>query len=168
MSALMNACAQNGGESRKGQLDFLDHLVETDKGAGLGWGGEYDPKLIDEEQLRSVLLKLRPKLRADATVVGHVDHNLRFWGAEAAFDDGNYVSGEQMRKFLLDHNRFRQVYAEHNDEEMRELVSDHRRFLKPKDDEIRLDGAANTKLRELWHKYTWACPTTEITGYEWG
>lgn len=72
-----------------------------------------DPTMVGDAKLASVLRKLRPRFNGTDTVIGHVDHNLRFWGAEAKFGDPHdkYVSGEQMRDLLLDHNAFTALYG---------------------------------------------------------
>jgi len=68
-------------------------------------------EVISEDQLRRALRKLRPVLNKD-TGVAQVDHNLRFWGVQATFDDPRFVSGERMRDCLLNHHTFREVYGE--------------------------------------------------------
>ena len=73
----------------------------------------YDyPVVISDEQLRQVLLALRPRFRGADTNINSVDHALRFWGVEATFDDPAYMSGEQMRQLLTDHRRFAEVYGD--------------------------------------------------------
>ncbi len=70
-----------------------------------------EPQMVTDEQLASVLRKLRPRFFGVDTVIGHVDHNLRFWGAEAEFDDPQFVWGQQMRQLLLDHRAFVALYG---------------------------------------------------------
>jgi hypothetical protein len=67
----------------------------------------YDfPEVVSDEQLQRVLLKLRPTFRGDKPKINHVDHALRLWGANAAFDDPACLSGQEMRELLLDHRKF--------------------------------------------------------------
>lgn len=125
----------------------LPELRETPREVAPLWG-EDEPEVIGADQLQRVLRKLRPTLPADKTVVGHVDHNLRFWGAPAKFDDPRFVSGEQMRQFLLNHERFRDVYEKHEDAQLQELVGDWNGYRKKYGAE-----AFHAKLRELWPVY---------------
>jgi hypothetical protein len=71
-----------------------------------------EPAMISDAQLASVLRKLRPRFQGADTKIGNVDHNLRFWGTEATFDEPGYVSGEQMRKVLLDHRAYLDLYKD--------------------------------------------------------
>ena len=64
-------------------------------------------EVLSEEQLRQALRTLRPTLNRK-TRVAQLDHDLRFWGADAAFAD---VSGEQMRHVLLNHLAFGELYG---------------------------------------------------------
>ncbi|MEX1229137.1 MAG: hypothetical protein WEB58_02780 [Planctomycetaceae bacterium] len=64
------------------------------------------PEIVSDEELRYVLWKLRPRLRAPNPKVNHVDHALRFWGVPAQFDDPHCYSGVEMRELLLDHRKF--------------------------------------------------------------
>ena len=67
----------------------------------------YDrPDVVSDEQLQRVLLKLQPRLRGGKPQINHVDHALRFWGVEAKFTDKNSLSGEELRRLLLDHRSF--------------------------------------------------------------
>jgi hypothetical protein len=67
----------------------------------------YDrPEVVSDEQLAAVLYKLRPRLAHAQPKINHVDHALRFWGAEAEFSDPECLSGAQMRDLLLNHERF--------------------------------------------------------------
>ncbi len=70
-----------------------------------------DPEVIDDEQLRRVLSRLGLRLKGVDTSIGHVDHALRFWGAEAAFDDPEVLSGSDLRQLLTDHSRFAELYG---------------------------------------------------------
>ena len=70
----------------------------------------YDrPEVVSDEQLQTVLLKLRPRLSGQKPKINHVDHALRFWGVEATFDDPAFLDGQQMRQLLLDQRRFSQA-----------------------------------------------------------
>lgn len=71
-----------------------------------------DPAVVTDEQLQRVLLKLRPRLYGAKTIVNYIDHALRLWGPAADFGDPQFVSGEEMRRLLLDHRRFAEVYGE--------------------------------------------------------
>ncbi len=67
----------------------------------------YDrPEIVSDEQLQRVLLKLQPRLRGGKPQIDHVDHALRFWGVEAKFTDQDSLSGEELRRLLLDHRSF--------------------------------------------------------------
>jgi hypothetical protein len=65
-----------------------------------------DPAVIADDKLGEILWKLRPRFRDSKLQLNHVDHALRFWGVEAAFDDPQCFSGAEMRDMLLDHRRF--------------------------------------------------------------
>lgn len=73
----------------------------------------YDrPDVVTDEQLRRVLLKLQPRLRGGKPQINHVDHALRFWGVEAKFTDKDSLSGEEMRRLLLDHRTFASAWGQ--------------------------------------------------------
>lgn len=65
-----------------------------------------EPLVVSDEQLMTVLNKLRPSLRGEQPKINHVDHALRFWGLESEFADPNCLSGNEMRELLLDHQQF--------------------------------------------------------------
>ncbi|MDA1164865.1 MAG: hypothetical protein O3B13_17360 [Planctomycetota bacterium] len=65
-----------------------------------------DPEVISDSDLRIVLEKLRPEFRGPSPKTNHIDHSLRMWRPEATFDDDRFLSGIEMREFLLDHRRF--------------------------------------------------------------
>jgi hypothetical protein len=72
----------------------------------------YDyPAVVSDEQLQRVLLKLRPRLDGAKTVLGHVDHALRCWGADIDFQDPKFVSGAEIRQLLTDNQRFAELYG---------------------------------------------------------
>lgn len=72
----------------------------------------YDrPDVVSDEQLQRVLLKLQPRLRGGKPQINHVDHALRFWGAEAKFADKSSLSGEELRRLLLDHRSFTSAWG---------------------------------------------------------
>lgn len=80
---------------------------------------EYDDdRVVTDEQLSDVLLKLRPRLRHDDPRINHVDHALRMWGVDAAFGDPECLSGKEMRAILLHHN----VYTQYWGDEARPLL----------------------------------------------
>jgi hypothetical protein len=64
------------------------------------------PDVVTDEQLVTVLNLLKPQLRGRQPKINHVDHALRFWGAEATFDDRECLSGAELRELLLDHRTF--------------------------------------------------------------
>ncbi len=73
---------------------------------------QYDyPWIISDDQLATVLFKLRPRLRGPKPKINHVDHALRFWGAEAAFGDPDCLSGREMRDMLVSHGRFVEAWG---------------------------------------------------------
>lgn len=65
-----------------------------------------EPLVASDEQLRQVLWRLRPQFRVERPNINFVDHALRFWGIQAKFNDQKSLSGEEMRKLLLDHQVF--------------------------------------------------------------
>ncbi len=71
---------------------------------------DYDD-VVSDEQLRRVLLRLRPRLEGDQTLLPNVDHALRLWGPDAEFGDPQLASGEQLRELLTDHRRFAELYG---------------------------------------------------------
>lgn len=71
-----------------------------------------DERVVTDEQLATVLHKLRPRLAGEKPKINYVDHALRFWGTDAEFDDAQCLSGEQMRQILVDHRAFKTVWEE--------------------------------------------------------
>ena len=72
----------------------------------------YDrPEVVSDEQLQSVLLKLRPRLAGPKPKINHVDHALRFWGIESEFSDPACLDGQQIRSLLLNHEQFIQAWG---------------------------------------------------------
>lgn len=70
-----------------------------------------DSEVINDEDLRIVLERLRPQFRGPAPQINHIDHSLRMWRAEATFDDDRFLSGIEMRDLLLDHRRFEMAWG---------------------------------------------------------
>lgn len=80
-------------------------------------GPRYDlPQLITDDQLRTVLVRLRPIFRHQEPKINHVDHALRFWGADAKFADPECLSGEEMRRLLTDMNVFHEYWGDASSE----------------------------------------------------
>lgn len=72
----------------------------------------YDmPVVVGDDQLRRVLLKLRPRNLGAKTKINHIDHALRFWTPHAKFDDPAFFSGEQLRGVLTDTRQFMALYG---------------------------------------------------------
>jgi len=71
-----------------------------------------DERVISDTDLERVLWTLRPRLRAPAEKINHIDHALRMWGPEATFTDPNCLSGLEMLELLLDQRRFRRSFGE--------------------------------------------------------
>jgi hypothetical protein len=69
--------------------------------------------MITDEQLRRFLLRLRPRLEGDQTLLPNVDHALRLWGADADFGDPQFASSDQLRGLLTDHRQFAALYGAH-------------------------------------------------------
>lgn len=67
---------------------------------------------LSDEQLASVLVKLRPRFRRGEIKINNVDHALRCWGLPAAFRDGQSLTGPAMRQLLVDHRAFVDVYGQ--------------------------------------------------------
>ena len=73
----------------------------------------YDvPEVVSDEQLANVLFKLRPRFRHGQPKINHVDHALRCWGAEVFFADPQFVSGDEMRRLLTDHDAFKEAWGD--------------------------------------------------------
>jgi hypothetical protein len=70
---------------------------------------------VQDDQLKRVLLKLRPRFDGAKTKINHVDHAIRFWSSEALFADKNFPSGEQLRQLLLDQRVFAKMYGKDAD-----------------------------------------------------
>ena len=70
-----------------------------------------DPGIVSDEQLRATLDRLRPRFRGKPVGVNVVDHALRCWGLQATFDDPECLSGEEMRRLLVDQARFTEVFG---------------------------------------------------------
>ncbi|MCC9605435.1 hypothetical protein LOC68_22965 [Blastopirellula sp. JC732] len=76
-------------------------------------GPQYDMReLITDDQLRMVLVRLRPRLRHQQPKINHVDHALRFWGADAKFADPECLSGEEMRRMLTNMDVFHEYWGD--------------------------------------------------------
>lgn len=71
-----------------------------------------EPLLVTDEQLASVLHKLRPRLRKQQPKINYVDHALRFWGTSVAFDDADTLSGIELRQLLTNDKAFTAVWGE--------------------------------------------------------
>ena len=69
------------------------------------------PEVVSDEQLTSVLTRLRPQFRGPEPKINFVDHALRFWGVEAVFGDETSLSGVELRELLTDHRRFRDAWG---------------------------------------------------------
>lgn len=110
--AVLVAVALAATTRRVQQLDTVGRLP-TPRNVPLRVEPTYDyPWVVTDEQLQSVLFKLRPRLRGKNPKINHVDHALRFWGVEAEFDDPQCLSGQEMRQLLLDHSRFQAAWGE--------------------------------------------------------
>ncbi len=70
-----------------------------------------DPSVVGDAELRRVLRRLGVRFRGPATSVGQVDHLLRAWGPAADLAGRGFLSGAEMRRLLLDHRRFLEVYG---------------------------------------------------------
>ncbi len=71
-----------------------------------------DPGVVSDEQLRRVLSRLWVRFAGAGTSVGHVDHMLRAWGARADPGRRGLMSGDDMLRLLLDHDRFLETYGD--------------------------------------------------------
>jgi hypothetical protein len=90
----------------------VEHVLPPLRNEPLSIGPLYDyDVVISDEQLTRVLAKLPPHFEAEKTKINHVDHGLRFWTAAAKFDDPKFLSGGAMRRLLMDHRRFAEVYG---------------------------------------------------------
>lgn len=68
-------------------------------------------EVVSDDQLVSVLNRLRPEFRGPEPKINFVDHALRFWGVEAAFEEETSLSGVELRELLTDHRRFRDAWG---------------------------------------------------------
>lgn len=71
-----------------------------------------DPQVVSDDQLGRVLAKLRPRFRHAQPKINHVDHALRCWGVEAEFANERFISGNEMRRLLTDHEAFKSAWGE--------------------------------------------------------
>jgi hypothetical protein len=71
-----------------------------------------EPLVVTDEQLTSVLHKLRPRLRKQQPKINYVDHALRFWGTDAVFADADTLSGTELRQLLTDDKAFTAAWGE--------------------------------------------------------
>ncbi|MBX3414549.1 MAG: hypothetical protein KF708_17815 [Pirellulales bacterium] len=67
--------------------------------------------VVSDDQLRQVLTRLVPKFHGQDSKVNNIDHALRFWGLDAKFSNPACISGEDMRRLLLDNHRFVEVFG---------------------------------------------------------
>lgn len=70
------------------------------------------PEVISNEQLVRILDKLRPRLRQSHPKINHIDHALRCWGTQVAFEDGQFLSGNEMLRLLTDHEAFQSAWGD--------------------------------------------------------
>ena len=70
-----------------------------------------NPLLVTDDQLTAVLKKLEPRLRHSQPKINYVDHALRFWGVDATFKDPECLSGEELRRLLVDHKAFQAAWG---------------------------------------------------------
>ncbi|PHS12717.1 MAG: hypothetical protein COA78_07985 [Blastopirellula sp.] len=74
---------------------------------------QYDvPQVVTDEQLLSVMYKLRPQFTHAQPKINFVDHALRCWGTKAQFNLDDCLSGEQMLGMLTDHKQFTAAWGE--------------------------------------------------------
>ncbi|HEX6900170.1 MAG TPA: hypothetical protein VF789_10670 [Thermoanaerobaculia bacterium] len=70
-----------------------------------------DPGVADAGQVRRVLRRLGLPFRRRETSIGHVEHALRLWGANATFPDPRIMPGKRMRSLLTSHLQFQWTYV---------------------------------------------------------
>jgi len=70
------------------------------------------PDLLSDADLNAALARLTPRFRAAQPQINHVDHALRFWGADSEFADPDTLSGVEMRELLTDHRAFAQAWGD--------------------------------------------------------
>jgi hypothetical protein len=70
-----------------------------------------NPAVVTDDQLRRVLLRLRPVNRGAENRVNEIEHALRLWGSEADFGDPAFLTGMELRSLLTDHRHFAQMYG---------------------------------------------------------
>src|SRR6185437_8548925 len=72
----------------------------------------YDsPEVVSDEQLQTVLDRLKPAFRGRKTSFNNVDHALRFWGLEAVFVDEACLSGAEMRDLITNNDKFLEYWG---------------------------------------------------------
>ena len=71
-----------------------------------------NPQVVSDDQLGQVLAKLRPRFRHAQPKINHVDHALRCWGVDAEFANERFISGNEMRRLLTDHEAFKSAWGE--------------------------------------------------------
>ncbi|HTN76409.1 MAG TPA: hypothetical protein VL096_14220, partial [Pirellulaceae bacterium] len=76
---------------------------------------DYDV-VVTDEQLSRVLTKLQPRLAGDKTKINSLDHALRFWGTNTKFTQKDSPSGAEMRRILVDNERFVKLYGKAGEE----------------------------------------------------
>ena len=67
------------------------------------------PLVVSDEQLQTVLYKLRPRFETQPPKTNFVDHALRMWGSSVVFGD-DALDGQQMRDLLIDDQQFRKYW----------------------------------------------------------
>ncbi len=70
-----------------------------------------NPLIVSDEQLKQTLKRLTPRFRGKKSPISTIDHALRFWGFRAKFSDPEALSGKEMHRLLVDHERFVEVYG---------------------------------------------------------
>lgn len=70
-----------------------------------------DPHIVSDTQLQRVLHRLRPAFRNGTTKLNTVDHALRLWTSQAAFEDPDCLSGTELLGLLTDHRQYQQHWG---------------------------------------------------------
>ena len=71
-----------------------------------------DPRVVSDEDLAAVLLKVQPRFPHEKLKPNFVEHALRTWWLKAKFADPKVMSGEALKEFLTDHGQYLASWGE--------------------------------------------------------
>ncbi len=101
-----------GAARRKLEETEMRRRLPPMRSAPVTVGPLYDwPEVVGDDQLQTVLYRLRPRLRGPEPKIYDVGHALRFWGTEARFRDPSCLSGREILDILTNHAKFAEVWG---------------------------------------------------------